>query len=39
MSTKTPMQQARHLLGLSLVMAGALLNTEYLVNWMRHSNI
>ena len=31
--------KARRLLGLTLTAAGAALNVEYLVEWMRHSNI
>jgi hypothetical protein len=32
-------KRARRLLGLALVLAGAALNSEYLVEWMRHSKI
>jgi hypothetical protein len=33
------LQKGRRWLGLALTMAGVALNAEYLVEWMRHSNI
>jgi hypothetical protein len=33
------LKRGRRLLGLALTMTGAALNAEYLVEWMRHSNI
>lgn len=33
------LKKSRGLLGLALTMAGAALNAQYLVEWMRHSNI
>ncbi|TDP12866.1 hypothetical protein DFR39_101340 [Roseateles asaccharophilus] len=29
----------RRLLGLALVLAGASLNADYLISWMRHSQV
>ena len=33
------LKKSRTLLGLALTTAGAALNAQYLVEWMRHSNI
>ena len=32
-------KEKRHLLGRAIVLAGAALNAQFLVEWMRHSNI